>query len=100
MSKREELLIFLKSRCLGRSRAMDSAAVARAVNLSRSGLQKCVNRLRRDGEPIGNCSRGIFYAVNAGEVVSTIRWLEAMVKALLAAIAGLERGLERFGQKL
>ena len=96
MSKREDLLDFLKATCAGQENAKDSGSLERALHISRSELQRHVNRLRRDGVPIGSCRQGYFYAVTAGEVYATIRQLQQMERGLRAAVAGLEETLKRF----
>ena len=57
-----------------------------------------MNRLRREGVPIGSSADGYYYAVTAGEVYSTIRQLRAMANGLEAAIVGLENALNSFGE--
>ena len=42
--------------------------------------------------------RGYYYAETAAEVYATIRSLEKMRSGLDAAISGLERALEKFGE--
>ena len=57
-----------------------------------------MNRLRREGVPIGSSADGYFYAVTAGEVYATIRQLRTMAAGLEAAISGLESALCSFGE--
>ena len=96
MSKRVDLLDFLKVACAGQENAKDSDSLERALHISRSELQRNVNRLRRDGVPIGSCRQGYFYAVTAGEVYDTICQLRQMERGLRAAVAGLEETLKKF----
>lgn len=96
MSKREELLQYLKTVCEGKSHAKSGRALTQMLHIGKSELQRHVNRLRRDGEPIGSCQQGYFYAVTAGEVYTTIRQLEQMERGLQAAIGGLEGTLKEF----
>ena len=96
MSKREELLECRKVACAGKENAKDSGTLERALHISRSELQRTVNRLRRDGVPIGSCRRGYYYAVTAGEVYTTIRKLQQMERGLHAAVRGLEDTLKGF----
>ena len=96
MSKREELLNFLKAACTGQDNAKDGVSLERALHISRSELQRNVNRLRRDGFPIGSCRQGYYYAVTAGEAYATIRQLQQMERGLQSAIRGLEDTLKEF----
>lgn len=48
--------------------------------------------------PIAADQRGYYYAETAAEVYATIRSLEKMRSGVDAAISGLERALEKFGE--
>lgn len=96
MNKKDELLNVLKSLCKGKARAISGKTLQESLRLSRCQIHRYVNRLRREGHPIGSFSGGYFYAENAGELYSTIKMLKRIVVALEAAIAGLEKALERF----
>ena len=96
MNKKDELLDVLKSLCKGKAKAKSGKALQVILRLSRCQLHRYVNRLRREGHPIGSFSGGYYYAENAGEIYSTIKMLKRIVAALEAAIAGLEKALERF----
>ena len=83
--KQEELLAYLKGACNGRQHTVRGAELEKALNLNGTDLRKLVNRLRRDGVPVGSSRSGYFYARTAGEVYGTIRQLR-----------GLEAALEKF----
>lgn len=53
---------------------------------------------RRGTVPIAADQRGYYYAETAAEVYATIRSLEKMRSGVDAAISGLERALEKFGE--
>ncbi len=94
--QKEQLLAYLKGACTGRRYTVKSAELEQVLHLSGTDLRKLVNRLRRDGVPIGSSRNGYFYARTAGEVYATIRQLQTMVRGLEAAIRGLEVALEQF----
>lgn len=94
--KQEQLLAYLKGACAGRRLTVPGAELEQVLHLSGTDLRKLVNRMRRNGVPIGSSREGYFYARTAGEVYATIRQLQAMVRGLEAAIGGLESVLERF----
>ena len=96
--REERLLNYLKGACPGRKYRVSGADLERALGISGTDLRKQVNRLRRQGIPIGSDRQGYFYAATAGEVYATIRQLRQMVAGLEKAIAGLEGALERFGE--
>ena len=91
---KEKLRQYLEVFCSGSEHS--KKAKGRAVCISEKELRKLVNRLRQEGVPIGSSRKGYFYAVTAGEVYATIRFLEAIKRALEAAIAGLVRSLDSF----
>lgn len=94
----EQLLEYLKANCRGRSRAMPSAMLERQFHISRSELQRRINRLRLREQPIACLGSGYFYAGTAGDLLGTIRKLEGLVKALEKVIDALEQCMERFGE--
>lgn len=94
----EAIYSYLKHNAAGRNRAVKSDALEQALSISGNELRKCVNRLRRNGSPIGSSKDGYFYAVTAGEVYSTIRQLKRMEDGLCAAISGLELALDSFSK--
>ncbi len=96
--REEKLLAYLKESCRGRRRTVKSSELERALHLSGTDLRKLVNRLRRKGVPIGSSRDGYFYAATAGEVYATIRQLQVMEQGLRAAVQGLERALDGFGE--
>ena len=96
--KEEKLLEYLKGACSGRQYTVRSAELEHVLNLSGTELRKLVNRMRRRGIPIASSRDGYFYARTAGEVYSTIRQLSGMVNGLNAAIAGLEKALDGYGE--
>lgn len=96
--REEKLLTYLKGACAGRRYRVSGAELEQVLGVSGTDLRKLVNRLRRKGVPIGSDRSGYFYAVNAGEVYSTIRQLRRMADGIEAAIRGLEDALERFGE--
>ncbi len=96
--REKQLLAYLKGACPGRAYRVNGAELERALNLSGTDLRKLVNKLRRKGIPIASDRQGYFYAVNAGEVYTTIRQLRQMSNGLEKAIAGLEGALEKFGE--
>lgn len=95
--REKQLLAYLKGACPGRAYRVSGAELERALHLSGTDLRKLVNKLRRKGIPIASDRQGYFYAVNAGEVYTTIRQLNQMKRGLDAAIQGLEGALESFG---
>lgn len=96
MNKEEQLLVYLKGFCLGRTRRIGSKELQRALNLSGSDLRKYVSRLRRKKEPIASDQNGYYYAQTSGEVYSTIRYLKKIRAGLDAVILGLEESLDDF----
>jgi len=96
--REEQLLSYLKGACPGRKYRVGGAELERVLDISGTDLRKQVNRLRRQGVPIGSDRCGYFYAVTAGEVYTTIRQLRQMAAGLERAIAGLEDALERFSE--
>lgn len=53
----EQLKTYLKSNCLGRSRAMKAAELEQALQISENELRRQVNRLRRKNIPICKIGR-------------------------------------------
>ena len=96
--KYEPLVMHLKAGCKGRKNATKSAELEQSLHISGNELRRRVNRLRREGVPIGSSADGYFYAVTAGEVYATIRQLRTMANGLEAAISGLESALYSFGE--
>lgn len=94
--KEELLLTYLKAQCAGRKHIQKRAQVARALHLTDNELQRLIHRLRVRGVPIASSRDGCFYAVNAGEVFSTIRSLEQMMGGLNESIEGLKKSMESF----
>ena len=96
----DDLLLYLRSNCLGHKKAIKSVALEKELHLSANDLRRRVNRLRRKGIPIGSSKDGYFYAVTAGEVYSTIRQLMVVASGLEAAIEGLELSLDHFEEEV
>lgn len=96
--KYEPLVMHLKAECKGRKNAQKSTELEQSLQISSNELRRRVNRLRREGVPIGSSADGYFYAVTAGEVYATIRQLRSMETGLEAAIRGLESALYSFGE--
>ena len=96
--QRETIARYLEEGYQGRKNAISSRALEKALGLSGNELRKKINRLRCDSIPISACRGGYFYAETAAEVYDTIRSLEKMRSGLDAAISGLERALEKFGE--
>lgn len=94
--KKEELRHFLERNCQGQRNAIGGEALRRDLSTARAELQKAVNRLRREGVPVGSDGAGYFYCRTAGEVYGTIRRLQRMRSGLDAAIRGLEGCLHAF----
>jgi len=92
----EKVLHYLKIFCAGKNGVKTGAEIQRATGVSEKTLRSCVNRMRRKGIPIGSNQSGYFYALTAGEIYATIRFLKSLVKSILAAIEGLERSLDGF----
>lgn len=92
----EKVLHYLKIFCAGKNGVKTGAEIQRATGISEKTLRSCVNRMRRKGIPIGSNQSGYFYALTAGEIYATIRFLKNLVKSILAAIEGLERSLDGF----
>ena len=94
----ETIARYLENGYKGRKNAVSSRELERTLAISGNELRKRVNRLRRDTVPIAADQRGYYYAETAAEVYDTIRTLEKMRRGLDAAISGLERALEKFGE--
>ena len=95
--KEELLLTYLKANCLGRKNIQRRSQIGRALHIGKNELTRLVHRLRVRGEPVASSWSGYFYAVNAGEVFSTIKMLEKMIATLTKSIEGLKKALEGFG---
>ena len=95
--KEEQLLEYLKANCTGRRNSRTRAQLQRTLNVSKDQLTNLVHRMRCKGVPIAGGPGGYFYAQNAGELHTTIRWLEKMVRTLLKSINGLAKAMESFG---
>ena len=93
----EQLCGYLAENCLGRHGTIGGRKLAGKMGVSENELRRRVNRLRQQGVPIASSRAGYFYAATAGEVYATIRSLRGMASGLEAAITGLEKALERFG---
>ncbi len=94
----ETIARYLETGCKGRANVVSSRELERALGISGNELRRRINRLRRDTVPIAADQRGYYYAETAAEVYDTIRNLQKMRGGLDAAIAGLERALEKFGE--
>ncbi len=94
----ETIARYLEIGCKGRANVVSSRELERALSISGNELRRRINRLRRDTVPIAANQRGYYYAETAAEVYDTIRGLQKMRGGLEAAIAGLERALEKFGE--
>ena len=92
----EKVYTYLKHNAPGKGKAIKSDALEQELCISGNELRKTVNRMRREGAPIGSSKDGYFYCVTAGEVYSTIRQLRRMAGGLFAAIEGLEAALDSF----
>ena len=77
---KETISRYLENGCKGHKNVVSSRELERALGIS------------------GNELRRHIYAETAAEVYATIRSLEKMRSGLDAAISGLERALERFGE--
>ncbi|MFQ7019335.1 MAG: hypothetical protein ACLRRI_06700 [Oscillospiraceae bacterium] len=94
----ETIARYLEIGCKGRANVISSRELERALSISGNELRRRINRLRRDTVPIAADQRGYYYAETAAEVYDTIRSMQKMRGGLDAAIAGLERALEKFGE--
>lgn len=94
----ETIARYLEIGCKGRENVISSRELERALSISGNELRRRINRLRRDTVPIAADQRGYYYAETAAEVYDTIRSMQKMRGGLDAAIAGLERALEKFGE--
>ena len=94
----ETIARYLEIGCKGRANVISSRELERALSISGNELRRRINRLRRDTVPIAADQRGYYYAETAAEVYDTIRSMQKMRGELDAAIAGLERALEKFGE--
>lgn len=92
----ETIARYLEIGCKGRANVISSRELERALSISGNELRRRINRLRRDTVPIAADQRGYYYAETAAEVYDTIRSMQKMRGGLDAAIAGLERALEKF----
>ena len=103
---KETISRYLENGCKGHKNVVSSRELERALGISGNELRRHINRLRRGTVPIAADQRGYYYAETAAEVYATIRLLrqmairslEKMRSGLDAAISGLERALERFGE--
>ncbi len=95
-TREEQLLQHLKANCAGRENIQTRAQLQKKLNVSKDQLTNAVHRMRCEGVPIAGGPGGYYYALNAGELHATIRWLEKMVRTLLKSINGLEGALEKF----
>ena len=95
--KEEQLLAYLKANCVGRGKRQTRAQLQQKLNLSKDQLTDLVHRMRCKALPIAGGPLGYYYAQNAGEILSTIRWLEKMVRTLLKSISGLSKAMESYG---
>ena len=79
---------------------MTNETIARYLEVGCKGRANVVSsrELERDTVPIAADQRGYYYAETAAEVYDTIRSLQKMRGGLDAAISGLERALEKFGE--
>lgn len=96
--RKEQLHSYLKDNHRGKSGTISGAALAQAMGISGNELRRLINILRREGVPIASGSRGYYYAVNAGEVYTSINSLKKMECGIKAAIAGLECAMTNFSQ--
>ena len=87
---KETISRYLENGCKGHKNVVSSRELERALGISGNELRRHINRLRRGTVPIAADQRGYYYA--------TIRSLEKMRSGLDAAISGLERALEKFGE--
>jgi biotin operon repressor len=92
----EMVLTYLQTFCRGRENIKKSAEIQRALKISENELRHQINRLRRRRIAVASSKDGYFLAVTAGEVYSTIRQLNVMVKGIEAAISGLEQAMNQF----
>ena len=97
MKKEELLLTYLKTNCTGRKNIRTRGQIQRSLGLSKDQLTNLVHRMRCEGVPIAGGPRGYYYAQNAAELDSTIRWLEKIIQTLLKSISGLRKAMELFG---
>ena len=97
MKKEELLLTYLMTNCAGRKNIRTRAQIQRTLGLSKDQLTNLVHRMRCEGVPIAGGPRGYYYAQNAAELDSTIRWLEKIIQTLLKSISGLRKAMEFFG---
>lgn len=95
---KETISRYLENGCKGHKNVVSSRELERALGISGNELRRHINRLRRGTVPIAADQRGYYYAETAAEVYATIRSLEKMRSGLDAAISGLERALEKFGE--
>ena len=84
--KNEPLVMHLKAECKGRKNAKKGSELEHSLHISGNELRRRVNRLRREGVPVGSSADGYYYAVTA------------MANGLEAAIVGLENSLNSFGE--
>ena len=95
---KETVALYLENGFKGRRNVISSRELERALGISGNELRRKINRLRQEAVPIAADRRGYYYAETAAEVYATIRNLEKMRSGLDAAISGLERALEKFGE--
>ena len=95
---KETISRYLENGCKGHKNVVSSRELERALGNRGHELGGKGKRLRQGGLPIAADRRGYYYAETAAEVYATIRNLEKMRSGLDAAISGLERALEKFGE--
>ena len=93
MNREEQLLAYLRDNCLGREYAILGRELAGKVGISLSRLQELVNRLRREGYPIGSSREGYFLIRTFGEAQMTFEQMDRMIRSLEAAKRGVQRGM-------
>lgn len=94
--QKDPLLVYLHTSCRGKDNRISGAKLARVHGISISALQGRIRRLRQQGHPIASDTYGYYYAVTAGEIFTTIRRHQKLIRALEADIHGLVGSMETF----
>lgn len=94
---KEKVKKYLETHCKGEKNALTAACLRAELGISEKELRKQIHMLRLEGVPIASGGRGYFYARTAAEVYATVRFLERLRDAINAAIQGLIKSLNGFG---
>jgi biotin operon repressor len=108
MQSKEILLEFIKACCSGQENAMTGEKLASYFGGEKREIQKEIERLRNDGNPIVSSDhegqKGYFYPASPEEARKAQKYLRSMRKRALRTlktVQNIQQGLEReFGNQL